>query len=106
MNDYKNLLIFQLAFYACLIDIHAQAPKFPRPYRTAYLRLPSIPLAVNDPYFSIWSPYDKLTDGTTAHWTGSRHDEHVKLTKGVHTLVIKALDNRIVVDKIKIFLVI
>ena len=26
-------------------------------------RLPAIPLVVNDPYFSIWSAYDTLTEG-------------------------------------------
>ena len=33
-------------------------------------RLPSIPLIVQDPYISIWSPYDTLTEGDTAHWSG------------------------------------
>ena len=40
------------------------------PYKATELRLPAVPIVVNDPYFSIWSPYDKLTEGNTRLWTG------------------------------------
>ena len=35
------------------------------------LRAPAYPLITVDPYFSVWSPSNKLNDSTTVHWTNS-----------------------------------
>lgn len=37
------------------------------------IRPPAVPLVACDPYFSIWSPSNKLWESETTHWTGSPH---------------------------------
>jgi len=62
----KSLLLFA-AFVAATL-LQAQEPDYFVPYQQTTLRLPSVPLLVNDPYFSFWSPYNRLYDGTVKHW--------------------------------------
>ena len=57
-----------LASMLAIVSVNAQKAEFFEPYQSVDLRLPSVPIFVNDPYFSIWSSYDQLTDGPTSYW--------------------------------------
>ena len=57
----KYILCFLFSLIGWVTTTHAEA-----------LRPPSVPLVASDPYFSIWSPGDKLTDMDTTHWTGKQ----------------------------------
>ena len=60
------------ALVAILMIVAAAAQAQPAP-KTPALRPPAVPLVAVDPYFSIWSPADRLTDAATVHWTGRAH---------------------------------
>ncbi len=60
--------LFNIAFGGICIVTVLSAGLFAAETKT--FRPPAVPLVVHDPYFSIWSCADKLTDDWPRHWTG------------------------------------
>jgi hypothetical protein len=56
----SNSLILILFLFASALRGDGQQPERP----------PATPLIAHDPYFSVWSATNKLTDSPTVHWTG------------------------------------
>ena len=72
--------LFAAAAFAAVASsaMVAQTPADFTPYKHTEIRLPSVPILTNDPYFSIWSNYDELNEGPTRHWC-----EHEKAIEGI-----------------------
>ncbi len=64
----KQRTLLLLALIATMF-VSAQADNYFEPYRQTALRLPAVPLINNDPYFTLWSPYNHLNDGNITHWS-------------------------------------
>src|SRR5256885_3289777 len=56
----------KLSAVLCLV---ALVPTLARAQHQAF-RPPAAPLVTHDPYFSVWSMSDRLTDSWPKHWTG------------------------------------
>ncbi|MDE5940886.1 MAG: DUF4964 domain-containing protein, partial [Muribaculaceae bacterium] len=69
MKLFRQLLGVLTLAGAIGIPAIAQTADDFKPYQKNNLRLPSVPLLMNDPYFSIWSNYDNLNGGPTRHWS-------------------------------------
>ncbi|HYG22686.1 MAG TPA: DUF4965 domain-containing protein [Verrucomicrobiae bacterium] len=67
MNNPKRSFLSWLAAALAFVTAGSTAPA------ATTLRPPAVPLVACDPYFSIWSPADKLNDADTVHWTGKPH---------------------------------
>ena len=70
---FNRVRLQTLPALVALFMIVAAAARAQTPVAAPALRPPAVPLVAVDPYFSIWSPADRLTDAATVHWTGRPH---------------------------------
>ena len=69
MNRFTILLL--VSYFPLLTQAASPAPR--QSGDPNQLIAPATPLVAVDPYFSIWSPADRLAEADTTHWTGKPH---------------------------------
>ncbi|MDD4991033.1 MAG: DUF4965 domain-containing protein [Paludibacter sp.] len=62
----KPLLLLMLSL--SMLAVNAKKPV--AQIEAKPLRAPAVPLLTSDPYFSVWSASDQLSETATTHWTG------------------------------------
>lgn len=65
-------IITLVAFATVFLTANAQQSDYFTPSRRSALKMPATPIVVSDPYFSIWSPTDKLYESSTVHWSDAK----------------------------------
>ncbi len=69
----KHLFSVAVVLLGQWLALGAQTQLPPRAAQPGKFTPPAVPLVAVDPYFSIWSQGDRLTDVDTTHWTGKPH---------------------------------